>query len=399
MNISIKVIRCVFLLLLLLQFFGMPYFASHWWLQWALTFLMMVSAFRHYHKLVRFERCILFFCALVLVSCIFSWLYNGQSLVWLVSWSYQFMGLGAYFVLKGMKIGRKDIDKVLKILMLLMIGCYLFQWLIYPTVIWDSALNDISDSGTFRMRFVGSLLAYVAIFYGLNQYFLYNKKRYLIYTLLGAIPVIIMGFRSLIVLTLLGCLGVLFFVSKKLSQYVRYFMLLLIASIIAIQIPLVQEKIDEMASRQETDQTFDNEDYVRWLALAYYDEMSQEEPMYRVFGGGFPLISNGKQMQSNNAYQSKVLYASSMNLNWNDLGLIGLSYCIGVPAVLLLVCLSIYTMLKCKERDLQFIRFAIFVALFGSVMTSMEIYRKGNLLVLAVLFYYVLLYKKQKEQV
>lgn len=399
MSINKKEIRCVFLLLLLLQFFGILYFSTHWWLQWVLTFIMMVPAVRHYHELDRFERCIFAFCVLVLVSCIFSWSYNGQSLIWVVSWSYQFMGLGAYFAIKSMKISIKGIEKVMKILMLLMISCYLLQWLIYPTVIWDSALNDISDSGIFRMRFVGSLFAYVAIFYGLNLYFLYNKKKYLIYTLLGAIPVIIMGFRSLLLLTLIGCLGVLFFANKKFLQYVRYFLLLMTASIIAIQIPLVQEKIDEMADRQESDQTFDNEDYVRWLSLAYYDNMSQEKPVYRVFGGGFPLVSNGMQMQSNNAYQAKVSYASSINLYWNDLGLIGLSYCIGVPAVLLLVYLCMYTMWKSKERNLQFVRFAIFVALFGSIITSMEIYRKGNLLVLAILFYYVSQYKKQKKLV
>lgn len=69
---------------------------------------------------------------------------------------------------------------------------------------------------------------------------------------------------------------------------------------------------------------------------------------------------------------------------------------IGMPAVILLVFMYLYCMWKCKEPRLQYIRFTLFVVLFGSIITSMELYREGNILLLSLFLY--IEYKYHMEQ-
>lgn len=67
-----------------------------------------------------------------------------------------------------------------------------------------------------------------------------------------------------------------------------------------------------------------------------------------------------------------------------------------MPAVILLVFMYLYCMWKCKEPRLQYIRFTLFVVLFGSIVTSMELYREGNILLLSLFLY--IEYKYHMEQ-
>lgn len=81
------------------------------------------------------------------------------------------------------------------------------------------------------------------------------------------------------------------------------------------------------------------------------------------------------------------MIANSMGLWWVDLGLIGLSYVIGIPTVLILVLLVLYCFHNSRSPDLCFIRCTLIVVFLGSIITSMEIYRSGNLIILSLLFY------------
>ena len=81
------------------------------------------------------------------------------------------------------------------------------------------------------------------------------------------------------------------------------------------------------------------------------------------------------------------MVANSMGLWWVDLGLVGLSFVIGIPTVLLLVLLVLYCFFKSRSLDICFIRCVLIVVFLGSIITSMEIYRSGNLIILSLLFY------------
>ena len=345
----------------------------------------------------KWERCIVAISLFVILSCLISYRYNYQPFSLTLFFSYPYLGLLSYFFMKWANPNAENTFKVLKRIFYIVVGCYILQVLLYPLVLFGSALGDInSDLGFFRMRFVCSLIFFLFFLYGLNQYYLGKGLKYFRYCILSGIPIVIMGFRSLTALTVLSAFLMLFFTKRKLGHFMKYAVGIFIVALIALQIPLVQDKMDEMMKRQESEQTFQNEDYVRWVSLAYYDSYYNERPLVRIFGGGYPLVTYDGPHNHSNKYQVYVSDGVDSGLMWNDLGLIGLSYIIGIPAVLLLLILCIRCMVQCKAPNLQYIRFALLTTMLGTIITSQELYRSGNFLLLGILFYYVKICNEEK---
>ena len=70
-----------------------------------------------------------------------------------------------------------------------------------------------------------------------------------------------------------------------------------------------------------------------------------------------------------------------------DLGLIGLSMMIGIPAVVLLIVLYCMLIQRFREKKYQYIRFTLLVVLLGSIVTTMELFRAGNILIITLFLY------------
>ena len=100
-------------------------------------------------------------------------------------------------------------------------------------------------------------------------------------------------------------------------------------------------------------------------------------PGEKIFGGGVPVDMSTK-------FRKEVYYN---NYTWTDLGLVGLSMVIGIPAVCLLVLLYLICIWKLKEPQHQYLRFTLLIALLGSVFTTAELYRDGNILLFSLFLY------------
>lgn len=387
--------RFILTILFLVSFYGISTFLTRPFI-WLSILIMLVFTIKNWDKHDKYENIIVMYSLFVICSCFYSHFFNSQPLISSIEHSCHNLGILAYFVAKGLCSSVDVVKKRLKILMTITIVCYILQWIVYPTVLFAGSINDfdITDN-QFRMRFYCSILFYLAFLYGINKYIIEKKIFFLLYTVIGFLPIIIMGFRSLIAMLLLSALLLIFKVSKKgASNIFKYLTIGSIAFYSALQIPFVQDKIDEMAIRQETGGTFDNKDYVRNVGLVYYSATFSEKPLMWILGGGDPLVDvDSKPI---NDYQRQFAQAYGMSLYWNDLGLIGLSFIIGIIAVSLLVYLCIKTMYDCGDSNLQYIRFCVFAVLVGTIITSMELYRNGNLVMLGILMYIVHA-QKQKE--
>lgn len=387
--------RFILTILFLVSFYGISTFLTRPFI-WLSILIMLVFTIKKWDKHDKYENIIVMYSLFVICSCFYSHFFYSQPLVSSIEHSRHNLGILAYFVAKGLCSSADVVKKRLKILMTITIVCYILQWIVYPTVLFAGSINDfdITDN-QFRMRFYCSILFYLAFLYGINKYIIEKKIFFLLYTVIGFLPIIIMGFRSLIAMLLLSALLLIFKVSKKgASNIFKYLIIGSIAFYSALQIPIVQDKIDEMAIRQETGGTFDNKDYVRNVGLVYYSTTFSEKPLMWILGGGDPQVDvDGKPI---NDYQRLFAQAYDMFLYWNDLGLIGLSFIIGIIAVSLLVYLCIKTMYDCGDSNLQYIRFCVFAVLVGTIITSMELYRNGNLVMLGILMYIVHA-QKQKE--
>lgn len=385
-----------FILLLATHFFRLEVLPATRLIAYAMLAFMLVSAYQFYNRKDAVEKCIIYYTVGCFISYIFSVFVNNQPAEPLLLAYEQYFAVLSYFMIKRFQPSVRTIHKVLLYIGILASISYLIQWTVYPKIIFSSAssITDIRED-EFRMRFVCTLSFMLLWFYGLNQYFTNNNIKSLIYSLLGIVPQIVMGFRSLLGLLVAGTILMVFFCSKKLQNYFKYAIVIVVIGYGALQVPLVQDKIEEMTARQES-QTFANDDYVRVLGMAFYEDYFEENWIMRVVGGGIPMISYTGPLSKSNPYEVDMYQADSMGLKWNDLGLLGLSYMIGTPTVLFLIILCIMCMWQCKAKELQWVRFAIAVSMLGTIVTSAELYRFGNLLLLGVLLYYVKIYNYQK---
>ena len=326
----------------------------------------------------------------VILSCIYSAFFHSQNIIIVFFHTYHYIPILFFFYLVKEKVSFKDAERILIIMSLICCLCYIIQWLIYPTILFENAESKWTVSeDEYRARIPGSICCYCLFLYGFNKYLHEKRVIYLAYSVLGFIPIIIMGFRSLVALSAVSFFLMIPFVLKSSTKTLFYSIVGASMVFVALQTPLVQSKLKEMDKRNQNQQTFANEDYVRYLSFDYYWNLPFHTPIERVVGGGLPADTSSE-------YSKIVSKGQLYHFYWNDLGLFGLSMFIGIPAVLMLVAMCLVGIFKCKDTKLQYIRFTLFIELSASIFTSAELYRKGNLLLLA-LFLYVE-YKYRREQ-
>lgn len=380
-NISFN--KIIIIILFLLSGFGFILLEIKGMLYIKVLILLLIYFSTKVTKKTLQTRIINLYFLFIIFSCIYSGVFNQQNIFKTFFLSYDYYGILTFFLCYKYKISSNEIPKLVKIISIIFCCCYIIQWIIQPISLFSGSTDEVNiNDDQFRMRMPGSICAYALYFLGINQFLLSKKKSYLLLSFLSFIPIIIMGFRSLTILLLFSTIIIIIFITKKVKSSLFF---IAIGSIILIlsanKISFINNKIQEMKERQEGNQTFSNDNYIRWIELAYYHEEVFTKPGEKFFGGGFP---NNK----NSNYVKKINDAIDNNLYWVDLGLIGLSYIIGIPTVLLFIYLIIRCIKNCRNPEDQYIRFTLLTVLLGSIITSMEIYRTGNMLIIGLFLYY-----------
>lgn len=353
----------------ILKWFGLLFFF--------IVYLLSLKQKETYNKLVNL------FNTIVLLSCINSTFFHGQKFHMVLYTSYFLLGFVFYSFLYLKKANIIKCMNALSLFSVIFCLCYIVQWILYPTNIFMGSLDEFSIGDSyFRMRMSCSICSYYMIFRGV--YLVLNKRKITgtTITILGFIPAIIMGFRSLILLTIFFVfIQIMEFNKKNIKRLVLSFILFVLAINIAFQFPLVQEKIDDMLVRQERNETLTNSDYIRYISLDYYYKNTHSVISDPVVGSGVPFL-DGK-----NRYTSIFDYGYSLNLYWNDLGVLGLALLIGFPAAILLCYILLRPTLFCKTHELLPIKYTVLTVLLGSIFTSQELFRSGNFVVLGIMLY------------
>ena len=390
---SRKHVYIIFIILLLISFWRLSLFEEFAGKYVPYLGIAMFAFF--YYKTLKqknfYHKYISLYLLGVFASCVYCRIFHDQGIFPTLIASYSCLGLAGYFIYSKFKLSYFDTIVILKNISILFCLCYIVQWLIYPISIFATANDEFNiTEDVFRMRLPGSICCYILFFMGLNNYLTKKRNKDLLLLILGATPIIIQGFRSLIFFTIVGAIYMIFVVKKNMTGKISYLIIGLLLLGVSTNIPILQQKIEEMSERQERGDTFSNKDYVRNIALVYYWEVVHDQPLEHIFGGGYPRgvkYSRTEQYQAKTAYAEAHMVANSMGLWWIDLGLIGLSFIIGIPTVIILCILVVYCFQKSHSPDICFLRCTLIVVFLGSIVTSMEIYRSGNLIILALLFY------------
>lgn len=375
--------------LLFLNCFGI-FFLNYNFLNYIFTLILVIYTISNKNK-TDYSKYIIGYSIFILFSCIYSSIYNHQNFIKVIGNSYNYLGLLFVFFIMKYKLSSNEIIQLIIKVSIIFCLCYIIQWIVYPTPIFSGVFDEVNiHDDVFRMRMSGSICAYTLFFYGLNQYILLKNKKFLLYSLLGFLPIILMGFRSLTVGSLICAFVMLPYITRSLKKTLGWILLGCISLIILSQTSIVQTKIDEMLERQNNGQTFENKDYIRYLEYDYYANYIFTKPGERFWGGGVPVF-DGKTKYSKDIADSTETYF----YYWVDLGLIGLSFIIGIPSVIILIIIIIRCIIRSKDKQLQFIRFTLLTVLLGSLFTTMEIYRRGNILIIAL--FLCLEYTKSQE--
>lgn len=384
-----KHIEILFLTLLFISCFGFILLEFRIF-KYLFTIILIYSGLT-FKENAPYKRLILIYTSFVFISCIYSTIYNHQNIIRVIGNSYTYLGFLFTFIIMKYKPTSIQLEKAIKYLSIIFCCCYLLQWLIYPINIFTGSLDETNINTTqFRMRMSGSICAYCLFFYGINKFILYKHKKNLLYTLLGFLPIMIMGFRSLTAAATVFAVLMIVFVTRSVAKTIIWLIIGSILLIAVSQLNIVQTKINEMVERQESGQTFENDDYIRFLEYEYFDEQFFTKPGEHFWGAGVPAD------KTTTYYRNMDDAIERLQYYWVDLGLIGLSYIIGIPAVLLFCGIICDCIRKASSVQFQYIRFTLLTVFIGSIVTSMEVFRTGNILIISL--YLCLIYVSNKEQ-
>lgn len=380
------VLKTVLLLLLLLSFYGLAIFPltqTNW--DFALFPLLLVFTLPFINLKSFNSKLIITYVLLVCLSCLYSYYYNHQAIHLVTIHSYKYFALLFFFYLVHTRATAEEAERILIVISVICCICYILQWIIYPTVLFSGAATESTTLEHYRVRIPGSISCYCMLYYGINKYIINKKIIYVLYSVLGFLPIIIMGFRSLTAISTIFAFLMLPFVTRKFGKTLKYGVIAVIIGFCALQTDLVQTKITEMMRREESGQNFDNDNYIRYRELDYYWNDYFTKPGEKFFGGGAPV-----DMSTN--YRKDIYYN---NYAFSDLGLVGLGLIIGFPAVIILIILYLLCIWRFKEQRFQYLRFTLLAVLVGSLFTNSELYRTGNILLFSLFLY--IEFKKVKK--
>lgn len=331
---------------------------------------------------------IILFTFITLIINYFSSLYFRGQALWqsITAFPHVFMLL-FYFYLKKKDYKINEIENSVLFVSILFSLCYILQVYIYPTIIFQGARSLLYDgTGLPRIRMEGSTMIFLAYFLCLNRYLIYRKKMYIACMGLFFILFFLYGFRTFIFAVIISSF-ILIYKYKGFKAIGKAIIIFSIFGACLYTIPIVKDRLNIMLEKQKTE-TFTNEDYIRTLCFKYYTTEHFKNSMEYILGSGYPNLDSmyGKDIQ--NIEKTSMFY-------WVDLGLLGLSWMIGLPAVLCMILYSIIMIFN-KARDALYIN-SFFIFLLLSGFTSGEFFRFGSFIPQAIaLFIY---YKYQHHDI
>ena len=376
-KLNSKTNKMALFILFMLSFFGIVIFNIVGF-HYVTSAIILWIAFRYRKEKIVYKPFIYLYFVGFVISCIYSQLYNGQPFWLTMSFCSGYVGLLFALFLIQKNLSSKELINMFVFIAVIYVILYIIQWIVFPINIVSSAANQNAESDTYRLRIPGSICSFVLFYYGVNKVLLKDKLRGFLYCCLGFMPIIIMGFRTLTAITVVSAFLMTATVTKKIKKTLVYFILFCGVAVAFSNVPIVSDKIQEMQDRQERETDSGTENNIRLIGYQYLSEQYFVKPGERIFGAGIPTLATKYTKDLNSLIDNYHIY-------WNDTGLVGLSFLIGIPTVLMLCFIYLLCAWRCKSPDLQFIRFTAITMVFGSAMTTMELYRSGNILLFSIL--------------
>ena len=206
-------------MLLAVMFFGVPAFEpSKAYIRLFCVTLLWIYFFNQYKVLKTFAegKLLCLYVLFFVTSCMYSIVMNGQSPVSMYQGVLNYMGILTFAYCLKNGFAYENTKQLLTVFAIVFCVCYIIQWLVYPSVIFGGAAEDSISEERFRMRLPASLSSFYIFLTGVYSIITQKYPKAAMFIILGGIPIIVMGFRSLTVLTIFGSI-LLYLMNSRLN--------------------------------------------------------------------------------------------------------------------------------------------------------------------------------------
>lgn len=315
----------------------------------------------------------------LIMSCLMGYIYWNQNIIQTFTASFVIYSTFWYFFFWKTNLNLKLAEKILTYLALIYSISYLIQWLIFPTLIFETQAMSENILNT-RLRLQGTALASIGFFLFFNKILLKWNIRNVLSSLLCFLPIVLMGFRTMLV-ALIICIAILTIKIKGLNNKLLLPLFILLSiGIVLVNTKYGQNILEDIQARQETD-NFQNEDYVRIIGLNYYLHDHFHNFTEQILGCGMYYSgSNGEKLQEQ---------LDPNGIKWNDWGLLGLSFYSGFITIAILLYCTIVCAFKKTNKECIYLNVWMIYMLLCSITTA-EFLRQGNTIIWALAAYLII---------
>lgn len=325
----------------------------------------------------------------ILCSMISCKIFRGQSIMESIRAMPSYLGILFYFFLKWKKVSLSTIQTALIYLVITFDVLYIAQYYLIDYGINFLNIDDwmLSDSTEGnRLRVMSSGLYSLGMFYGMVQWYITHKRKFLLLFVAGAFVMLLTGYRQFLLSSLLAILFMLYKLDKRIKlKHIGMILVGVAVGYALYQIPAVQQKIAGMIERNDTGASLDNKDYIRVVQWEFFNYEYFKNGIEHFFGSGIPFVGSsfGKYFQT----------LTDSGLQYVDWGIIGVSWMLGVITFIGYIWMALMAILKKVPPRYMYVSLW-YIFLLSSSITNWEFFRNGNFLVHAIALYIVELSSK-----
>lgn len=327
-----------------------------------------------------------------MVSCMIN---RGQSIIDSIKAMPNYFGLLFYFFLKWRKFKLTTVQSALVWLIIVFDILYIAQYYLIDYGINFLNIDDwmLSDSTEGnRLRVMSSGLYSLGMFYGIVQWYITHKNKYLALFIVGVFVMLLTGYRQFLLSSIIALLFMIYKLDKRIKpKHIGYVAAIVVVGYVLYQIPAVQEKIAGMIERNDTGASLDNKDYIRVIQWEFFNHEYFKNGWEHFFGSGLPLP--GAKSGFGKYFQT----LTDQGLQYVDWGIIGVSWMLGILTFVGYVWMALAAILK-RVPSVYLYVCLWYIFLLSSSITNWEFFRNGNFLVHAMALYIIELASKENEK-
>ena len=327
-----------------------------------------------------------------MVSCMIN---RGQSIIDSIKAMPNYFGLLFYFFLKWRKFKLTTVQSALVWLVIVFDLLYIAQYYLIGyginfLNIEDWMLSDSTEGN--RLRVMSSGLYSLGMFYGIVQWYITHKNKYLALFIVGAFIMLLTGYRQFLVSSFVALLFMIYKLDKRVKlKHIGFVAAIVVFGYVLYQIPAVQGKIAGMIERNDTGASLDNKDYIRVIQWEFFNHDYFKNGWEHFFGSGLPLSG------ANSGFGKYFQTLTDQGLQYVDWGIIGVSWMLGILTFVGYVWMSLAAISKRVPSVYLYISLW-YIFLLSSSITNWEFFRDGNFLVHAMALYIIELASKENEK-